>query len=362
MEQYLLTQEDIDRLGITGVMAGEPATIDEMKLLGVPVGPSQQPAIQPDEPVAQQTTGAAQPATNTGVEEMLAQGAQGKPVASMTQEDDPYSNLSKTQRRMLAYAAISDAGAALQGKQGTMVTSLLGDFTKRADMQRKAKATEQARQLMGQLGMQLQSIQDPTAKMELLNQYLMQGVIDAQTYTAFATQLQNQIASAQAATSAAEGASLTLNTVKDIQDLVSSNAELTTGPIGWALSKIPFTEAAQLQDLIGTLRSNMALGALKNLKAGGATLGSVSEKELKLLEDEIAALDPAKGVDFFNKQLLKVQNRYRSIVRKAYERDDVNPAELDAIFGGRPTWISQPTAPTESSVPTLEDLEQQYGG
>lgn len=357
MEQYLLTQEDIDRLGITGVMAGEPATIDEMKLLGVPVGPSQQTAMQPEVPVAQQVTGTTQPATNTGIESLLTSVA-----TQPTTPEDPYSNLSKTQRRMLAFAALGDAGMALQGLQGTGVRDLMRDFTARADMQRKAKATEQARQLMGQLGMQLQSIQDPTAKMELLNQYLMQGVIDAPTYTAFATQLQNQIASAQAATSAAEGASLTLNTVKDIQDLVAQNPELTTGPIGWALSKVPFFDAAKLQDLIGTLRSNMALGALKNLKAGGATLGSVSEKELKLLEDEIAALDPAKGVDFFNKQLLKVQNRYRGIVRKAYERDDVNPAELDAIFGGRPTWISQPTAPTDSGVPTLEDLEQEYGG
>lgn len=307
------------------------------------------------------------PLLDQGIATALQTGNFATPVPVTRPEPEPpqqnqFSNLNKFQRRMLGFAALRDAGAALKGQQGTAFNDTLRAFNEQADMQRKAQATEQARQLMGQLGMQLQSMQDPSAKMELLDQYLMQGFIDAQTYTAFATQLQNQIASAKAATSAAEGASLTLNTVKDIQDLVSRNAELTTGPMGWVLSKIPFTEAAQLTDLIGTLRSNMALGALKNLKAGGATLGSVSEKELKLLEDEIAALDPAKGVEFFNKQLMKVQNRYRGIVRKAYERDDVNPAELDAIFGGRPTWISQPTAPTESSVPTLEDLEKQYGG
>lgn len=355
MAQYLLTQEDIDRLNIQGVMPGEPATEEEKAALGLPpTTPGADTALPADAPVAQQVISATP--TAQPMQALL------QPTQQQEQED-PYGNLSKTQRRMLAFAAISDAGAALQGKQGEMVRSLLGDFTKRADMARKAKATEQARALMGQLGMQLQTIQDPKAKLELLNQYLMQGVIDAQTYSAFASQLQTQISQAGAATSAVEGAALTLNTVKDIQDLVASNAELVTGPIGWALSKVPFTQAAQLEDLIGTLRSNMALGALKNLKAGGATLGSVSEKELKLLEDEIAALDPAKGVDFFNKQLTKVQNRYRDIVRKAYARDDVDPAELDAIFGGRPTWATQaPAQPSESAVPTLEDLENQYGG
>jgi len=51
MEQYLLTQEDIERLGITDAVAGEPATIEEMKLLGVPVGPSQQEPLPPTVPV-----------------------------------------------------------------------------------------------------------------------------------------------------------------------------------------------------------------------------------------------------------------------------------------------------------------------
>ena len=115
---------------------------------------------------------------------MLAQGAQAQPVASMTQEDDPYSNLSKTQRRMLAFAAISDAGAALQGKQGTMVSSLLGDFTERADQARKANAATQRQELLAGLmgggmggGMGLEGF-NPTQRRQAIVAAMTQGVIE----------------------------------------------------------------------------------------------------------------------------------------------------------------------------------------
>lgn len=55
------------------------------------------------------------------------------------QPSDDYDSLSKTQKRMLAFAALHDAGQALQGNQGTMVRSLLGDFSARADQKRKER-------------------------------------------------------------------------------------------------------------------------------------------------------------------------------------------------------------------------------
>ena len=64
---------------------------------------------------------------------------------------DPYSALSKTQRRMLAFAAISDAGAALQGMQGRAVRDLMSDFTARADQVRKAKAAQMQQQALQQM-------------------------------------------------------------------------------------------------------------------------------------------------------------------------------------------------------------------
>ena len=184
MEQYLLTQEDIDRLGITGVMAGEPATIDEMKLLGISVGPSQQTAIQPEVPVAQQVTGSAQPATNTGIESLLTSVA-----TQPTEPEDPYSNLTKTQKRMLAFAAISDAGAALQGTQGRAVRDLMGDFTERADMKRKAQAAQMRQAMLGQV---LSGSAGGSLDRQAIINAMAMGIIDGPTGTAMLSEVERQ--------------------------------------------------------------------------------------------------------------------------------------------------------------------------
>jgi len=71
--------------------------------------------------------------------------------AAEQEPTDPYENLSKTQRRMLAFAAIKDAGMALQGVEGRSVERLMGDFTARADQARKAKAAQAQQQMMQQM-------------------------------------------------------------------------------------------------------------------------------------------------------------------------------------------------------------------
>lgn len=69
---------------------------------------------------------------------------------------DPFENLSKRQRTMLAFAAIADAGAALQGRQGTSFANTLGAFNEIRDMERKRQiqtAELAARQqMLGALG------------------------------------------------------------------------------------------------------------------------------------------------------------------------------------------------------------------
>jgi len=71
--------------------------------------------------------------------------------AAAPDPNDPYANLSKTQRRMLSFAAIKDAGMALQGLEGKSVQNLLSDFTTRADQARKAQAAQARQQMMQQM-------------------------------------------------------------------------------------------------------------------------------------------------------------------------------------------------------------------
>jgi len=364
MQKHILTEEDIAKLGIQDAMPGELASMEEMIALGViqpNTAPDGSPIAPPDVPVSEQVTGAPAPITPGAQTPFsmadLLSTLQSAPGSG--EEGDPYGKMSKTQRRMLAFAAISDAGRALQGKEGTMVPSLLKDFTLRADQARKAAATERARSMMGMVAQNMQAIADPRERLELLNNYLVQGVIDPTVYNAMAAQLGTQIQTQKMGESAVESASMTLDTVGDLAAILRENPGMTTGPLGWALGKLPFGVAAEAQNLVSTLRSNMALNALKELKKVAGGIGAISNTEMQLLEDEIARLDLAVGYDAAMDALTKIQTRYRRMITKAYNDPEVSNDALNQILGGRPDWTMSETTENGNStsvVPNEEDL------
>ena len=361
MEQYLLTQEDIDRLGITDAVAGEPATIEEMKLLGLPVSPSQQDPLPPAVPVEQQTTGITTPiapATNAAAP-AAAPAMGGMDMMGLLNlmnpvPQDPFENLSRSQRTMLGFAALKDAGMALQGKEGGAVKNVMADITERADMERKRQAALAQRQLMAKViggegalgGMgSLQTAEDyRNAASNLARQIAVMG--DAgQSLIPMLTQLQEQAKRLEGVEKSQQTTTRsTAQGIQTVEDLINSveTEQGVTGFWGMMLGKLPWTKARELRIDADTLRSNMALDALKNLKATGATLGSVSEAELRLLESEIAQLNLDQSQAAVLKDLNKIQSRYQNAIRAAY-RDTNQPEKLDAImqevFGGVPNWI-----------------------
>jgi len=62
------------------------------------------------------------------------------PASTPVEKPGMYESLSKTQKRMMAFAGLRDAGAALQGREGNALNNLMSDFTDRADQRRKAEA------------------------------------------------------------------------------------------------------------------------------------------------------------------------------------------------------------------------------
>lgn len=80
---------------------------------------------------------------------------------------------------------------------------------------------------------------------------------------------------------------------------------------GWrsVLPSMPGGDAKNFEALLDTLRSKTAFGTLQAMrdasKTGGA-LGAVSEKELKLLESNLAALDKAQSPEQFRSELQKI--------------------------------------------------------
>lgn len=79
-----------------------------------------------------------------------------------------------------------------------------------------------------------------------------------------------------------------------------------------AVPDIPGTDAANARAKLETLRSQVAFGTLQAMrdasKTGGA-LGAVSEKELKLLESNLAALSTAQSMSEFQAALDQIMKR-----------------------------------------------------
>jgi hypothetical protein len=265
-----------------------------------------------------------------------------QPPPQPAPSDDPFANLSKTQRRMLAFAAMSDAGAALAGKQGGNFASTLSAFNDMADMQRKRTAAAQRQQMlqrvMGGAGVGMGDMSNLELKKQQLIQQAYAFPDMAPAIKMQIDQINEQIEKSRASVSAAGGASETLETVEDLLRTVRET-EGTTGFWGAILGNIPFTAAGELRIDAQTLRSNMALQALMDLKASGATLGSVSEKELELLESDIAKLNLNQSKEAVLKDLNKIKGRYQKAIRFAYKEPNADTAALDRVLGGRPTWL-----------------------
>jgi hypothetical protein len=163
--EYSLTLDDINKLSdlgfdMRGVAPGELAEMEEMVALGIDTRlPEEQPEIDTNSilpPINEEIDVPArvdtpQPAgtgaMNSQMQQLLdliksQQAAAAKPASQ---------ELSKTQKRMLAFAGIADAGRALQGKEGTNVQNLMARFTDLADQRRKAEAAQAQRSLVSSM-------------------------------------------------------------------------------------------------------------------------------------------------------------------------------------------------------------------
>ena len=279
--------------------------------------------------------------------------------------DDPFGNLSKQQRMMLAFSAISDAGMAAQGKQGTSFTDTLKAFGSMADTQRKRDAAAQRQQMLQRVMGGVGGGMGDMSNLELKKQQLIQQAYAfpdmAPAIKMQIDQIDEQIARSRASVSAAGGAGDTLETVEDLLNTVR-NTEGTTGFWGSIFGMVPFTAAGELRIDVQTLRSNMALDALQALKASGATLGAVSNAELDLLESDIAKLNLNQSKEAVLKDLNKIKRRYQKTIRFAYKEPNADIAALDRALGGRPTWLEGDNGSGNGQTAPLtpEELEEKY--
>lgn len=377
--QRILTEEEITALAdagvnMNGVPPGAEATPDEiieLERLGIqpvatpvaaPVAaaPVAAPAITDDRspggnlavepmPAAPAATSPAPAANNMAtLQQLLA--AQATPATPA----DPYANLTKTQRRMLAFSALEDAGASLAGRQGGNFNAMLGRFNEQADMQRKATAAQASQQML-QGVMAGGAGTDPQARIQ---QLLNMAMVNPSMAPAIALQVKNIQDQLKAASGEVTEVTTAQGQIDLIQQMKDKVNYLTTGPIGMVAALAPWSDAAALRNMAVTLESNLAFSTLVQLKKDGGTLGAVSEKELDLLKAEIAKFNADMKPEDVIRQLETVDKEYRRIIRRAFETSpDANA--LASAIGGRPAWLD---APAPAGARSDADLDAQYGG
>lgn len=381
MEQYLLTQEDIDRLGITGVMAGEPATEEELRALfpaqmnerdqlarqamlssmempatvgGTVVTPLSMQAepklpideseiLPPDVPIDQQITGTTAAITPSAGEDvgapLRARGIESLLASVATQPttpEDPYSNLTKTQKRMLAFAAISDAGAALQGMQGRAVRDLMSDFTARADQVRKAKAAQMRQEMLGSLmGAPSGMAGDMNARKQQIMGALAGGLIDGPTARIMLDQLgeQEQKVSSASKSSALMADIDLLSGLGGLDQLLGVEGIFTRGLESLNLGALR-PDAQTARSILNKIKGGVFLAAFETLKGGG----QITELEGTKAEQAQARLLETQSPEAFRDALAELRF-YADIARRRAMGDYVPP---DTIYQSKLGQTDQP--------------------
>lgn len=344
--------------------------------------------LPPDAPVDQQvigTTAAITPAPAPA----LAQAAPQEAAPTEKKPSGMYDSLTKTQKRMLAFAAIHDAGAALQGNQGTMVRTMLGDFTDRADQERKERQaameleSEQLKQaqiqalLMGAsfvpqtmdqggiapsseplsaaaLEQKIQALSGQIGAYAALDQLdsfnanmtvLQQQLEDARAKEAAATekrtinegklnQAQDALVYAEralAASTGLEGEELT----EFLDQAKAGDAELDArGFLFSRQSYIPDSLSPAFMDFqaaINTLSAIMTFQNMAEVTAAGARLGILSDSDMRILGNMSGELDPVNKPKQTARTVMDLYSKINKTIDKLREEAGGDSDELERI-------------------------------
>lgn len=157
---------------------------------------------------------------------------------------------------------------------------------------------------------------------------------------------ENAQAAGQRQEAALSGAPQTVNvleTVQDLRDLIEQNPDRTTGLMGSILGNMPGSAAFDARATRDTIGANLAFAELAAMRATsptGGALGSITERELDLLQSTVANLNLDQSPEAVLAALGDVETRYQNMLRRAYETSD-DPSALDRVLGGRPAFVME---------------------
>lgn len=365
LTDYRMSQREIDAVGILDAVAGDRATADELssimawKKLGEPEHTTlDQIQLQQAKDLARQEQKAKEqallntitapenvkPIVNTNTVSLSSDGA---PLSALKTEDgpqdlpaalaapaasqggyDPFANMSKTQRRMLGFAAIADAGAALAGRQGGQFNALLNTFSGFEDMERKRQATQQRQAMMsglmggaGGLIPEGATVEDLQAKRQQLITAAMQDPSGnlATSIKPALDELASQIERLEEASASFTNANLGISSI----DFLLSDPEANLKPLtSWRGTFNQFLNEYGLAPEYGTLISHIKqiqginfMDAYQSLKGGG----QITEIEGKAATAARSRIDAALAGN--TEGLAEALRSVRALFQEAIEKN-----------------------------------------
>jgi hypothetical protein len=136
-----------------------------------------------------------------------------------------------------------------------------------------------------------------------------------------------------------------------------SNEFFGAGFFGKGASIFPGTSAYDQVADVEFLQSNVALNAMSELKelspTGSTGFGALSEKELRVLTDKYANLNPFTSADLFRSNLKQLQGEFNNMLDNAWNKHskEYSPEAANAIYGNRGGSASGATGTPSQAIP-----------
>lgn len=250
--------------------------------------------------------------------------------------NDPFEGLSKQQRTMLAFAAIADAGAALQGRQGTSFADTMGAFNEIRDQNRKreaARAEMAARQQMfGALGA---TPLGPNATPEQIDAYAAKLTSILATNPSMAPYVSAELArinpmrerAAQAQGEIASSSRMVDQIDALLYDPALGNALGIEGIFRRPAAELGLdSETARVKARIDQIKGGVFLQAFETLKGGGP----ITDLEGEKAEQAMARLGTSQSLEDFQEAL----NELRFYIDQKRRRMMGEQIPPDTFYGG----------------------------
>jgi hypothetical protein len=121
--------------------------------------------------------------------------------------------------------------------------------------------------------------------------------------------------------------------IGSVKEILNDPLTFTAGLVGRAATAAGTPSNVALETAIKTIKANLSFDALKDIKASGATLGSISAPELELLGASVAGLNPNMSKADLLKNLKEIESRYNKI--KVAAQKDLKPKDRTFVIDGQ---------------------------